>query len=129
MEAEGAHDAAIVGTKPFRVWAAYEGGNLKNVQEEQIKALLSNDTTKICTHGLILGSKKCTVIRNQLCHSGFADLKVKSTCDDEKYCIAVARTQKAIIILEGSSGPSSGGKVKLKAFKLAGGVVASAPYF
>ncbi|XP_072905122.1 profilin-1-like [Hemitrygon akajei] len=119
MQAEGAKDAVIVGTDPFKVWGAYEGGNLKNIQQEQVKALLADDTTSVFTHGLTLGTKKCAVIRSDLCHTGYADLKVKSTCDDEKHCIAVAKTHKAIIILEGSSGPSSGGKVNMKTFKLA----------
>ncbi|XP_059831274.1 profilin-1-like [Hypanus sabinus] len=119
MKAEGAKDAVIVGTEPFSVWAAYEGGNLKNIQEEQVKPLLANDTASIFTHGVTLGAKKCAMIRNEIQLTGYADLKVKSSCDDEKHCIAVAKTQKAIIILEGSSGPSSGGKVNMKTFELA----------
>ncbi|KAJ0011770.1 hypothetical protein NQD34_012745 [Periophthalmus magnuspinnatus] len=114
-------DGAIVGyTDAKYVWASHSGGTFCNITSQEIDSLISKDRTSIFTHGLILGSKKCSVLRDNLQDDGewTMDIRTKSQGGEPTYNISVGKAGKVLVLVMGKEGVHGGGLNK-KAFSMA----------
>ncbi|XP_026179088.1 profilin-2 isoform X1 [Mastacembelus armatus] len=114
-------DAAIVGyTDAKYVWASFLGGTFANITPDEIDVLIGKDREGFFTSGLILGNKKCSVIRDSLQIDGdwTMDIRTKSQGGEPTYNISVGRAGKALVFVMGKEGVH-GGQLNKKAFQMA----------
>ncbi|XP_026179090.1 profilin-2 isoform X2 [Mastacembelus armatus] len=114
-------DAAIVGyTDAKYVWASFLGGTFANITPDEIDVLIGKDREGFFTSGLILGNKKCSVIRDSLQIDGdwTMDIRTKSQGGEPTYNISVGRAGKVLVLVMGKEGVHGGGLNK-KAYSMA----------
>uniref|UniRef100_A0AAQ5YGT9 Profilin n=1 Tax=Amphiprion ocellaris TaxID=80972 RepID=A0AAQ5YGT9_AMPOC len=128
-------DSAIVGyTDAKYVWAAHAGGAFNNITSQEIDVLIGKDRETFFTNGLVLGSKKCSVLRDSLLDDGewTMDIRTKSQGGEPTYNISVGRAGKAsshvaavvavlhtvLVLVMGKEGVHGGGLNK-KAYSMA----------
>ncbi|XP_022068994.1 profilin-2-like [Acanthochromis polyacanthus] len=114
-------DSAIVGyTDAKYVWAAHAGGAFNNITSNEIDVLIGKDRETFFTNGLILGSKKCSVLRDSLLDDGewTMDIRTKSQGGEPTYNISVGRAGKVLVLVMGKEGVHGGGLNK-KAYSMA----------
>ncbi|KAM7401041.1 hypothetical protein PAMA_005304 [Pampus argenteus] len=90
-------DSAIVGfTEAKCVWAACASGAFNNITSQEIDVLVGKDRESFYTGGLTLGSKKCSVLRDNLNDDGdwTMDIRTKSQGGEPTYNVSVARAGK-----------------------------------
>ncbi|XP_041035984.1 profilin-2-like isoform X2 [Cetorhinus maximus] len=114
-------DSAVIGyTDAKYVWAASPGGTFSVVTPPEIDVVVGKDRQSFYTHGLILGGKKCSVIRDQLFTDGdfTMDLRTKSQSGEATYNVSVGRAGKTlVVVMEKES--VHGGVLNKKAFTMA----------
>ncbi|XP_023150651.1 profilin-2-like isoform X2 [Amphiprion ocellaris] len=104
-------DSAIVGyTDAKYVWAAHAGGAFNNITSQEIDVLIGKDRETFFTNGLVLGSKKCSVLRDSLLDDGewTMDIRTKSQGGEPTYNISVGRAGKVLVILMGKESVHGG---------------------
>lgn len=114
-------DSAIVGyTDAKYVWASHTGGTFCNITSQEIDTLIGKDKDSIFTCGLTLGSKKCSVLRDNLQVDGdwTMDIRTKSQGGEPTYNISVGKAGKVLVLVMGKEGVHGGGLNK-KAFTMA----------
>ncbi|NP_958493.1 profilin-2 [Danio rerio] len=115
-------DAAIVGctAEAKYVWGAQEGGTFANITPTEIDVLVGKDRQSFFTNGLTLGSKKCSVIRDNLTTEGdwTMDIRTKSQGGEPTYNIAVGKATKTLIMVKGKEG-IHGGQLNKKTYTMA----------
>ncbi|XP_023150649.1 profilin-2-like isoform X1 [Amphiprion ocellaris] len=114
-------DSAIVGyTDAKYVWAAHAGGAFNNITSQEIDVLIGKDRETFFTNGLVLGSKKCSVLRDSLLDDGewTMDIRTKSQGGEPTYNISVGRAGKVLVLVMGKEGVHGGGLNK-KAYSMA----------
>ncbi|XP_056303546.1 profilin-2 isoform X1 [Danio aesculapii] len=115
-------DAAIVGctAEAKYVWGAQEGGTFLHITPTEIDVLVGKDRESFFTNGLTLGSKKCSVIRDNLTTDGdwTMDIRTKSQGGEPTYNIAVGKATKTLIMVTGKEG-IHGGMLNKKAHSMA----------
>lgn len=114
-------DSAIVGyTDAKYVWASHTGGTFCNITSQEIDFLIGKDRNAMFTSGLTLGSKKCSVLRDNLQDDGdwTMDIRTKSQGGEPTYNISVGKAGKVLVLVMGKEGVHGGGLNK-KAFTMA----------
>lgn len=114
-------DSAIVGyTDAKYVWASHSGGTFCNITSQEIDFLIGKDRNAMFTSGLTLGSKKCSVLRDNLQDDGdwTMDIRTKSQGGEPTYNISVGKAGKVLVLVMGKEGVHGGGLNK-KAFTMA----------
>ncbi|KAM3605104.1 uncharacterized protein V6R79_020844 [Siganus canaliculatus] len=117
-------DAAIVGyTDNKSVWAAHPGGIFQNITVKEIDTIVQRpgeDRAKLFCNGLTLGSKKCSLIRDELFDdsSRTMDLRIKMEGQDGTCSVTVGRATTALVLVLGKSGIRAG-PVNKKAYDMA----------
>lgn len=114
-------DSAVVGYVDAKyVWAASPGGTFSVVTPPEIDVLVGKDRQSFFTNGLVLGGKKCSVIRDQLFTDGdfTMDLRTKSQSGEATYNVSVGRAGKILVFVMGKEG-IHGGALNKKAFLMA----------
>ncbi|KAA0712459.1 Profilin-2 Profilin II [Triplophysa tibetana] len=115
-------DSAIVGynSDGKYVWAAQAGGTFVNITPTEIDILVGKDRESFFTHGMTLGSKKCSVIRDSLLidNDWTMDIRTKSQGGEATYNITVGKAARALVIVMGKEG-IHGGLLNQKAFNMA----------
>lgn len=114
-------DSAIVGyTDAKYVWASFTGGTFCNITCQEIDFLIGKDRNAMFTSGLTLGSKKCSVLRDNLQDDGdwTMDIRTKSQGGEPTYNISVGKAGKVLVFVMGKEGVHGGGLNK-KAFTMA----------
>ncbi|XP_068424537.1 profilin-2-like [Clinocottus analis] len=114
-------DSAIVGyTDAKYVWAAHAGGMFNKITSQEIDVLIGKDRESFYTSGLGLGSKKCSVLRDNLLDDGDCtmDIRTKSEGGEPTYNVTVGRAGKVLVLVMGKEGVHGGGLNK-KAFSMA----------
>ncbi|XP_054644870.1 profilin-2-like [Dunckerocampus dactyliophorus] len=103
-------DAAIVGHgEPKYVWASHPGGPFAGVTATEIEAIMCTDRNGLLTNGLTLGSKKCSVIRDQLQgDDGTMDIRTKTQGGEPTYNVSVGRAAKVLVMVMGKEGIHGG---------------------
>uniref|UniRef100_UPI0037E99DAD profilin-2-like n=1 Tax=Semicossyphus pulcher TaxID=241346 RepID=UPI0037E99DAD len=121
MEDGSCQDCAIVGYKdPKYVWAAFSGGVFANITAQEIDVLVGADRDTFHTNGLLLGAKKCSVLRDSLLVEADStmDIRTKSQGGESTYNIAVGRAERVLVLVMGKEGVHGGGLNK-KAYSMA----------
>ncbi|XP_043558693.1 profilin-2-like isoform X1 [Chiloscyllium punctatum] len=114
-------DSAVVGyTDAKYVWAAAPGGTFSVVTPTEIDVLVGKERNNLLTHGLVLGGKKCSVIRDQLFTDGdfTMDLRTKSQTGEATYNVSIGRAGKILVFVMGKEG-THGGLLNKKAYLMA----------
>lgn len=113
-------DSAIVGyTDAKYVWAAHTGGTFSNITSQEIDILIGKDRQSFYTSGLTLGSKKCSVLRDNLQDDGDWTMDIRTKSQGEPtYNISVGKAGKVLVLVMGKEGVHGGGLNK-KAFSMA----------
>lgn len=114
-------DSAIVGyTDAKYVWASHTGGTFCNITSQEIDFLIGKDRNAMFTSGLTLGSKKCSVLRDNLQDDGdwTMDIRTKSQGGEPTYNISVGKAGKVLVLVMGKEGVHGGGLNK-KAYTMA----------
>ncbi|XP_069042880.1 profilin-1-like [Lepisosteus oculatus] len=115
-------DAAIVGyeTGAQSVWAAAKGKTFEKLTQGEIAAVTSKDRSSFFINGVTLGGVKCSVLRDRLNEDGewTMDLRTKSAEGQPTYNITIAKSNKALVLVQGAEN-IHGGILNSKAFKMA----------
>ncbi|XP_067851097.1 profilin 2a isoform X2 [Heptranchias perlo] len=114
-------DSAVVGyTDAKYVWAASPGGTFSVVSPQEIDVVVGKDRQSFFTNGLVLGGKKCSVIRDSLFVEGDCtmDIRTKSQSGEPTYNVAVGRAGKTLVVVMGKESVH-GGVLNKKAFTMA----------
>ncbi|CAL1579932.1 unnamed protein product [Knipowitschia caucasica] len=115
-------DAAIVGfIKTKYVWASHSGGTFSNITSQEIDSLIDKDKASVFTAGLTLGSKKCSIIRDNLQDDGEWTMDIRTKTHGEEtttYNISVAKASTVLVLVMGKEG-THGGLLNKKAFQMA----------
>ncbi|TSL47732.1 Profilin-2 [Bagarius yarrelli] len=114
-------EAAIVGyTDAKYVWASSEGGTFSGITPDEIDCIIGKDRQGFFTNGLVLGKKKCSVIRDSLQVDGdwTMDIRTKSQGGEPTYNVSIGRAGKVLVIVMGKEG-THGGNLNQKAFAMA----------
>ncbi|XP_072245461.1 profilin-2-like [Leuresthes tenuis] len=118
---DACQDAAVVGhTENKYVWASTEGSIFASITPSEIDRLVGKDRQELFINGLTLGSKKCSVIRDELLVDGVhtMDIRTKGEGGEAKYNISVGWSLSALVLLKGNEGVH-GGVLNQKAFNVA----------
>uniref|UniRef100_UPI00398F1DDB profilin-2-like isoform X1 n=1 Tax=Pristiophorus japonicus TaxID=55135 RepID=UPI00398F1DDB len=113
-------DAAIVGyTDSKYVWASVPGGALSAITPTEIDVFVGKDRQSFFTNGMVLGGKKCSVIRDNLFEAECTmDVRTKSAAKETTYNITIAKADSILVIAMGKEGVH-GGVLNSKAFTMA----------
>ncbi|XP_051874365.1 profilin-2-like isoform X2 [Pristis pectinata] len=114
-------DSAVVGyTDAKYVWAASPGGTFSVVTPPEIDVLVGKDRQSFFTNGLVLGGRKCSVIRDSLFVDGDCtmDIRTKSQAGEPTYNVSVGRAGKTLVVVMGKKSVH-GGVVNKKTFTMA----------
>lgn len=122
LMAEGTcQDAAIVGYGDAKyVWASLSGGTFANITPAEIDVMVAKERYSFFTHGLTLGNKKCSVLRDSLNVDGdwTMDFRTKNQDGGPTYNISVARTDKVLVLVMGKAS-THGGVLNKQAYGMA----------
>ncbi|XP_006010447.1 profilin-3 [Latimeria chalumnae] len=108
LKDKNVEDAAIVGHIDNKcVWASKPGGNLAAISPQEVEVVVGQDRVSFLKTGMVLGGKKCSVIRDNLKveHDGVMDIRTKGG-DGRSIC--VGKTPKALIFIMGKKGVHGG---------------------
>jgi len=115
-------DVAIVGyTDSKYVWASHSGGTFSNITSQEIDSLIGKDKSSVFTTGLTLGSKKCSLLRDNLQDDGEWTMDIRTKTQGEEtttYNISVAKAIKVLVLVMGKEG-IHGGVLNKKAYSMA----------
>ncbi|XP_056420738.1 profilin-2 [Hyla sarda] len=114
-------DCAIAGyTDAKYVWACTPGGLFQGLTAAEIDTVIGKDREGFFTNGLLIGGKKCSVIRDSLFveNDHTMDIRTKSQGGEPTYNIAVGRAGRVLIFTMGKEGVHGGGLNK-KAYSMA----------
>lgn len=114
-------EAAIVGYKDAKyVWAATQGSCFENISPSEIDIVTGKDRESFYTQGIMLGGKKCSVIRDGLYSETECtmDVRTKSSAGEPTYNIAIGRAAHVLVLAMGKEGVHGGGLNK-KSYNMA----------
>ncbi|XP_047444705.1 profilin-2-like isoform X2 [Mugil cephalus] len=122
MSGDNCQDAAILGYNDGNksVWASVPGGIFSAITTQEIDTLTGRERQSFFTNGLTLGSKKCSVLRDNLNDDGdwTMDIRTKSQSGEPTYNISVGKAIKVLVLVMGKEGVHGGGLNK-KAYSMA----------
>ncbi|XP_043926534.1 profilin-2 [Protopterus annectens] len=114
-------EAAIVGYKDAKyVWAASEGSCFWSISPAEIDIIVGKDRESFFTQGIVLGGKKCSVIRDCLYIESDCtmDVRTKSCSGEPTYNISIGRAGSVLVLTMGKEGVHGGGLNK-KSYNMA----------
>ncbi|XP_069753528.1 profilin-2-like isoform X2 [Narcine bancroftii] len=93
---------------------------MEGYKPPEIDVLVGKDRQSFFTNGLILGGRKCSVIRDGLFVDGDStmDIRTKSQTGEPTYNVSVGRAGKILVFVMGKEG-THGGLLNKKAFSMA----------
>ncbi|XP_067828401.1 profilin-1-like [Heptranchias perlo] len=114
-------DAVIIGIEGTpAIWASVPSGNFSQITPEQVKAVIGENRAPILQNGIVLGSRKYTVVRDCLHCDCFLDIKSKCIAPNDEACSAtISKSNKVLVIVEARSSKEPAGCMNKRAFDMA----------